>query len=777
MPRYRSYKSDYKDSEIGFPSVQTPEAEKNDKYHRDWVKTMYSMWHQGKAAIPHSYQTDIDTLRLYAQGNQPIEQYLKQDASWSSSTPVNSIDNSDVQSKKWLRDGKNNLDLNIISVIPKVISMIKAYMSNIREDVVVDTIDPLSGAKKEDEKWKTYMYAQNKDFLDAYMQNAGIEPDSPSFMPENLEELEMYDQAGGFKLTHAMNMEKLVQYSLELSGYDDELENEIYDSLMTLNIAATKKKLDPEDLKYKDHLVDVKYLVVQHSRHNDFRDIDWAGHVEFYTIAQLRRFFPDLEEDEFRNMAYAYTSRLGNPDNFRKFNIVTDSGSRGYDSFKIAVFEGEWIDQKKEEAVFYDNKRGKTSILPVNDDTLQNSTQHQRYVQSSLQQLRQCSWVVGTDYVFDWGLANMQDRPAKNKVILNYNIRAISGTSLVYQMRPVADDLQSAYLRWQDARSNAVKDGYAVNMSMLQSIGTEKGKMDIWEVLELWKERGLLLYQYSFDGDYKGGKTMPIDRLPNTLLDEVQEFSASWDHALKRMEDVTGINALMLGAAPDPNAPVTTQKLSVASSANAIKPMGMAMSDIKRNSAKAFMRRFILACKARQDIIHSYEGVIGRMGIDQLLEASKSMADYGMAFTVRPTDAEKLDIYKAVEISMQNRREGRPGIDLQTAMYVKEQLQAGTNLKWLRFYIGAMEKRIFREDNQQKERMINLQADRNDRSAQIAAQSDMQRAQSEFQADSALESQKSQGELTRKLVEKDETVADQVARAMGLKAGQQQPVQ
>jgi hypothetical protein len=579
----------------------------------------------------------------------------------------------------------------------------------------------------------------------------------------------MYDQAGGFKLSEAASIEMLVKYTHELSGYELDLENDIYDDLMDIGIAATKTYLDYEDLKFKDKYIDVKYLVVQNSKFNDFRNIDWVGHVEFYTIGQLRQSMPHLDEEDFKQMAYGYISKLNNPGDFKKHNTITSAGSYGYDAFQVAVFEAEWLDQEKEEAIFYDNKNGKTSKIPVNDESLKGLNARKRYVKSNLQKLRQASWVIGTDYVFDWGTANMQDRPANNKVISNYHIRAISDSPLIAQMRPILDDLQISYLRWQDARANAVKDGYALNLSKLKAIGSGDESMNVWEVLKLWKERGLLLYQESVSGKYEGGRSLPIDRLPNTLLDEINEFIMAWDHALKRMEDLTGINALILGAAPDPDAPVATQKLSVASSANAIKPLGMAMNGVKRKSAESFMRRFVLSTKSRKDIVSSYEGVIGKKAIQKLILASKSMRDYGMSFTIRPTNSEKAEIMRSVEQSMQNRREGRPGIDLQTAMMIREMLYGGVNLKYLRFYIGYMERKIFDRDQEAKMAAINEQGKQNQRLEAQKIQGQNQSKQFQLQGDALLEDKRAKNGIVQSLVDKDGEVADGMAKRMGLK--------
>jgi len=767
----KEYNRDYEKDSLNFPSRTIAEKEKEEGYHRQWAKAIYSAHIHDESAIPNTYSKTIARLRRYGAGRQPIDYYIKQRRSGDGTGSTSSVDGGTAQSRKWDRDGMDNIDTSIISVAPRVKSMVKAYLKNIREEVIVDTIDPVSGAKQEDMKWRSMLYSKNKDFIENYEKAAGLQPDTPEFLPETVDELEMYAQAGGFKLAEAMTMEQLVRYTMEISGYDDELENQIYDDLMDVGIAATKTKLDPEDLKYKDEYVDVANLVVQHSRHNDFHDIEWAGHVEYYTISRLRKFFPGKPEEYFRDIAFANRNEYGNMGggSWDAYNKVVDFGSYGYDQFTVAVFESEWRDEELEEAVFYDNKYGKTSKLPVTEETMEGLSSRKRYVKSKLEKRRECNWVIGTDCTFGWGEVNMQDRPAGNKTASNYHIRALSDAPLIYQLVPVLDDLQISWLRFQDARARAVKDGYAVNITKLQAISDGQKTYKIAEILQMWKENGLLMYKDSFSGKYEGGKTLPVDRLPATLLDELQEFISTWDHALKRMEDLTGINALILGATPDPDAPVGTQKLSVASSASAIRPLGLAMNAIKRESAQSFMRRFKLAAKARKDIVLSYEGVVGKRAIEQMIEGGRSMVDYGMFFHPRPTDAEKQALLESARISMQNRREGKPGIDLQTYMFIQERLYANANLKSLRVYLGYKEKQIAKEDEQHQLKMINAQADRNDRSAQIAAQGEAQKKQMDVQGKLAEEKAKGDSALMQELVKKDEGVADSVARRMGLK--------
>jgi hypothetical protein len=426
------------------------------------------------------------------------------------------------------------------------------------------------------------------------------------------------------------------------------------------------------------------------------------------------------------------------------------------------------MDEKHEHAVFYDNKNGKTTKLEVNESTLKGIGKNKRYVKSNLRRWRKCSWVIGTDHKFDCGLVNMQDRPTKSTSISDYNIMALSEPPLVSQLKPVLDDIEIAWLRFQDARANAVKDGFEINIAKLKNI-TDGGKTwTIKQILNLWKERGILLYQDSISGKYEGGRGSAVNRIPSTLIDDITEFAASWDHAIKRIEDMTGINALMLGATPDPNSQVTTQKMSVASSANALKPLALAVNAIKQNSAKAFMRRFILACRARKDIIKSYEGVIGRAGIERLISAERSMVDYGMTFQPRPTEQERAEMKQSVNLALQNRREGRPGIDLQTKMYIDEQINSGVNLKWIRFYLGFSEKRIAREDEERQKRLIEAQSQQIEKQIAMKNQSEAQKKEMDIKGDLAVEEKKGENDIKKEIVKDYPNIAEQAAINLGM---------
>jgi hypothetical protein len=662
--------------------------------------------------------------------------------------------------------------------------MIKAYMESAREDMFVDAIDANSGQAVEDKKWQTWAYAKNQQFIEEMQVQAGIKPEAPGFLPSSLEELEAYESVGGFKLNFAKSMEKLLKYTMEISGYDDDLDERLLDDLMDISIGVTRTFLDPEDNKFKDEWIDVKYFVVQYSEHNDFRDSEYAGHVKPMTISQLRTYMPELDESDIEGIASAYSTKqsFSVDDNWEKYRKVNSDGGRGYDSFMVDVFCVEWVDTKYTRKLSYTGRYGKKSMVPLKRDEEVKPLEEkqikrgvkQRVINSNLRKLRTCSWVIGTDHVFEWGAANMQDRPVKNKVLHNYHVRCLPDASIISQLIPVFDNIQIGWLRFQDARARALKAGVAINFDKLKNIEDVAGKYSVADVLKMFKEDGILFWRESLKGKYEGGKSLPIEHLPSNILQDIQEFTTMWDHSFIQMEGLTGISPLMLGASPDPDSTLGAQKLSVSSSSNAIKPLGLALNGLKRMSAESLMRRLQLAFKARPDIAKSYVGVIGENDVEVLKFAEKSGVQYGLFPEMRPSEQEKINVIAAADQSLMNRREGRPGIDLQTNLYIKNQVAAGANLKELSFLIGYYEKKLGDEDQKKKKELIDYQANRNDNMAKIQAQREMTKQQMETQGELTVEEKKGQFSIYEKLVSKTPAEARemiQLLRGIGVSIG------
>jgi len=686
---------DVSSGQHNFPSRDIAEDQKNEPlYNLNYNKAIYSRYLNDKGGVLYSSRGSLDLIRLYGKGVQPADIYKSYYQERVGDT--DSSASLTQQRSEKTREGFENIAMRVISPLPRIKTIIKGYLDMIGQDVFVDAVDPLSNNMKENMKYRMFTIAQNMDFISEYHYKAGIPMQELEFRPVNMTELNLYEAMGGFKLNYARAMEKLIQHTEQLSEAEDFLKDAWIDDAVDLGVIASRVVYDPKIQKYVYKYIDPKYYVTQFVKNHEYDRSEWAGYVERYTISELKQIMPDKPEDYFKNIADRYRGKSGNKemdhaefDNFSKH--TTQDGVYNYDDFVVEVLESEWVDYECSRHLIYDSVHGRKSVHKLGaeseitelEEKQKQRGARQKDMKVKMRKLRGAKWIIGTDVVFDYGLVNMQDRPQKTEVAHSFRLYCLRDYPITEQLIPIADDMAIAWYRWQDDRASLVRRGYAVDVSMLENIDDGGKSFKMLDILKAWKDTRYLFHQQSMSGKYEGGMTTPIQPIPSQIMESLEEFITTWDAALKRIEDVTGINLVMLGASAPAGSQVTTTQMSAASAIHVLKPIIKTMGRMKTNLAKTTMRRLQLAFKVRPDMVKSYADVVGEADIELLRQAEKSAVQYGMTFEDRPSQEAKDNILGAATASLQARRDGKPGIDLSQFVYITQQLEAGGNLKEL----------------------------------------------------------------------------------------------
>ena len=189
----------------------------------------------------------------------------------------------------------------------------------------------------------------------------------------------------------------------------------------------------------------------------------------------------------------------------------------------------------------------------------------------------------------------------------------------------------------------------------------------------------------------------------------LEEFIMTWEAALKRIEDVTGINLVLLGASAGANSQVGTTQMSAASAIYVLKPIINTVSRMKNELAETAIRRLQLAFKTRSDIAAGYADVIGENDVEILRMAEKDAVQYGFNFENKPTDQMKADLIAAAQASLEARRQGMPGLDISQFMYIAQQLESGGNIKELSALLDFLQVKSEQQIQANKEKDIQMQ--------------------------------------------------------------------
>jgi hypothetical protein len=427
----------------------------------------------------------------------------------------------------------------------------------------------------------------------------------------------------------------------------------------------------------------------------------------------------------------------GNPkDDWKSFYSKLDPSTKmfRYDGFKVPVFRACWIDTNTNKKLYYNSKYGRKSVIPLKYNTQVKPLSEDQMKAGASQEIKdifvrqpyECYWVIGSEYVYDFGAIKMASRKTLSKPQLPFHVEQLLQPSIIDRLIPILDQITLNFLRYQNSLAMMFERGYAVNISMLANVNMGGGKMKVSEVIKLAKQTGFWLYQYSpGTGLYTGGAATPVTPIDGGMGKRVEETMATMEMWMKQIENLTGINPVSLGGTPDPSAPVATTQAALQATSNVLKPIVDACFEIKQDTGSCMMRRIQVGIRNNDKIRKAYSGVISPNDMDALLQMESEGVQYGLSLRARPDRNAKAKFENWIALALQNVREQRPGIELPDAIYFTSQLDRGVDLNdledQLRYFIAKYKE----EAEENSNRAMETQAQMNAQNEQVKKQGEL----------------------------------------------------
>jgi len=448
--------------------------------------------------------------------------------------------------------------------------------------------------------------------------------------------------------------------------------------------------------------------------------------------------------------AKLYTGVAGNPDT-SYWQMRPHPSLEDISHFKIPVLEIFYIDYEDTYQREYTNKYGKKRILdaeygyePKNNNDKVRVTRD-RYVYK-------CHWIVGSDRVFDYGLAYDQERQKGKDVQLPYRFIKVTEKPITEILRPIYDQQAIGWFKFQNAQAMAANSGYAINTRLLENVNLGGKKADPKELVKMAIETGYWFYS-DYDlttGDgYEGGAVNPIHEIMGGMKNDLEEGIRKFEWAVRMIEHVVGISDVTMGAPPAGDSQVGTQQLSHQGSMSVTRPIVRGIMDLKGELARSIM--FIVQLKLRysEEAREQYAQVIGNKDVEAIASATKRGARFGVHFETRPTQQEKTELYNMIMQSMSAGKDGQPLLEPDEALMVKGELMNGANLKDLRFKLSYK----LRKRKQEQRRFQLITQQQNNIAAQQQNAQKFKQEMNMKQAQHKMDMQKQQMEIQGRLAE------------------------
>jgi hypothetical protein len=744
----------------GFPTQFTSDSVKDSKEFGLQVgQAIQYEWFRkdGTQCRYYNQWRDMNRLRLYARGEQPIAKYKNELA----------IDGD----LSYL-----NLDWTPVPILPKFVDVVVNGMSDRLFKVKAYAQDAMSQSKRN--KYQDMVEGQMvaKDLLLTIKENTGVDPFTvnPEELPNTDDELSLYMNLN-YKPAIEIAEEEAINTLFDINKYDDLRKRYDYD-ITTIGIAIAKHEFLP-GAGVKISYVDPANVVYSYTEDPNFKDCFYWGEIKAVPINEIRKIKPDITDAEMEEIA--------------KY------GQSWYNYFNVAQFYNNslfyrdtctllYFNYKSTKTFTYKkkvNENGNTKVIEK-DDTF-NPPQEMmeeggfEKISKTIDVWYSGVMVMGTNFLLKWEVEKNMVRPksASQHAIPQFVAvapRMYKGVieSLVRRMIPFADLIQLTHLKLQQVISRVVPDGVFIDADGLNEVDLGTGNAyNPEDALRLYFQTGSVIGRsYTQDGDFNNAR-VPIQELnSNSGASKTQMLIANMNHYLDMIRSVTGLNEARDGSTLDPNSLVGVQKLAALNSNTATRHILDSSLYIYRTLAEALSYRVgdILQYADFRDEFANQIGKYNTAILEQIKELY--IYDFGIFIEVAPDEEQKAQLEGNIQMAL-----SKGDINLEDAIDIREikNIKLANQLLKLK-----RQRKQEREDSMVMKRDA-MVAQQQLQSQQIASQSAMQQIQAETQSKIQIKQAEVQFEMQKQQAEaelKSQLMREEFDYSMQLKGIQEMAI-
>lgn len=569
--------------------------------------------HEKESNVNESYskrKARYEYNRLFASGKQPMDEYK---------------DILDL-------DGEESVIQLMYEPLPIAIPHLNRlydrYMQR-DEKIQCNAIDPLTQTKKEKAKDEALFKLKHKEEIQAIQQEAGVAPvEFKDDDPETETELEM--QFGfNFKLREEVVMEN----GIDLVFYDNRwhqiIKKRILKDLVECGIAQVCPYIDSNG-RIKIDFTKPEDIISSYTEWDDFRDCQYQGRYYMMSIFDIRMQYPKVVESmggeqKLYDLSQSQIGKNGNPNTRYDWNYnFNDAIARPYDTFKVQVLD---LSMKTLYNLKYElnkDRFGKETL----DKAIKNRTREQQYLTFKPYEVEYAGcWIVGTEWLLDWGMAKNMVKPQDNLVEVKlpyitfmYDNNQMSNTPLIETMIPSIKMMQLIDLQQQKIIAAAAPDGYDVDISTSSDIdiGNGQGELNAFQLYKVYKQTGVRYFKrIGDDGDTQ--RTPPISANNVPFSAKLEQLMNKWNQEYDKLNKIIGDNDLAAGAIRNQAAgkSVLEKANQIAESASNYIYAGY-LNIMERTASMVMMRLWDILVFGKKDGIHYYDGYRKALGSDKI---------------------------------------------------------------------------------------------------------------------------------------------------------------
>lgn len=626
---------------FNFPPDNIDPKKKGYDWQLQWVMAANA---EGQSYMPglmgNVLYRRLEEIRSYGLGKQPISKYKRK-------LPVDSINNVSDKNHDW----------SVVPVICRFREIIISRLMQREYDVQAFAIDPLAKTQEDtiynEMKVKVILREEAKKMGSRLAEMPMLQKQQGE--PEDLGELAMQAEFG-YKDTLCMEAEEGISLIQQQNNIFERRKRAI-ENLVDYGLGGYTTWIDSNG-KVKFRELNTKNLLLSYCCYNDFSDLRYWGEYIQMNLVDLAAWFTPEQLDKIQ------VSVAGKNNNPRQIGAFR----RAWDRHKVTVLDFKFLtydtDIYKTETDGRDNERfGKTyyenmqfvknPVTYGNDEIPKEGAQEPIYLQSQKQVLMKCKWIVDTDMMYDWGIAENQTRKISSwqetsldAFLYAWNFDNMVFSGLTERMIPIAD---AYYLTWQKLQNLKMKlIPYLIELDLnaIEStvLGAGGQKMTYQEIIDFAFSNFIVVTRKS---DLMTGNPnfKAVQIQASGQLQAFVHLYEDLQFCMQQLYDLTGLNQITAAATPNPKTLTPGYENANIGTDNAIYLLGVADRNLMLRLSDSIFSKIQIAVK-----MGKLEGIYMPLGAETAkflsINPDISLIELGIFLVDAPTNEERNLLYQ-----------------------------------------------------------------------------------------------------------------------------------
>ena len=708
----KDFATKYKEADFAFPRHDiSPKKKLTPEWMKSMAEAVYSAWMTGATKITYDDVARIQENRAFMRGEQDVEYYRKKflgDAAESEA--------------EFIRKGLMNIDWTPPAIAPKYVNIVQNMFHDTHFEVLVNALDEKSTKEKGAKKWRTWVMSRMKDELQKFNEVSGIDMfEVPDVLPETIEELEFQESIGAFRLAKEMSFEAAVVEIIQRCNLP-EINKKVINDFFAYGKALIRDRVNPITQKVEVEYCDIARSIISYNNAN-YYDPEYTGEIKTYSLVQLME-QADLSEDEARDIARTYYTAGNYNNHFDFYDRDAGDGNWHWAKWDVNVLELEFesIDVGYKE-IIEKNKFGNKAVYNVSEEKASKSKN--KIDRQDVKVRYRCSWIIGTDHVFDYGYQYDVPRPTPHEAGSSYHFYDV-GKPFVEIIKPHINQATMAWYRIQNTITNAVESGVIIDYDSFENMVMNKKNLKPSELIKLGKLTGVWIHKKkSINNVPNVNVNKPVEYFEGGAGRQLMENIELYKWNIAAIEEQLGMPPIASAGRQERETTLGEQQIMFASSTNAIKHFATGVKDLITGFCRNAILRIQIVAKYNEK---GYQALVNSIGFEKahVLTIGKAEAACEMGVTILPIFGakQKEDVHQAALASMQIGKSGGVGIKLSDYIKIKRMLQAGL--------IRAAENWLVYSEQKEERRQIQLQRENMQLNAQAQQQAEAQKGENKM---------------------------------------------